>query len=272
MPPTASCRRWPTRSVASLAAPTTSRASGAGRFAVLLPETDEIAAINYVERVRRACELWLESGAIALRLAIGWAGTAGDPSLAERVSAVASRRGCTPSSARGAARGEAGDSAADDRRGPDARARLVQRPAVSRRPRRIPRPGVAPVCRPSSTTGSPLTMTCSMPVGKRARLVVGRVAADRRRIEDDEVGEGAVADASRAGGARAAPPAPPVILRIGLLEAEQALVAHELAEDAREAAVGPRAGLGADERRVGPDHPDRMARGTAGVVGTTGRS
>ncbi len=56
---------------------------GPGRFATLLPETDEIAAINYVERVRRACELWLESGAIALHLAIGWAGTAGDPTLTE---------------------------------------------------------------------------------------------------------------------------------------------------------------------------------------------
>lgn len=53
------------------------------RFAALLPETDEIAAINYVERVRRACDLWLESGAIALRLAIGWAGTTGDPTLPE---------------------------------------------------------------------------------------------------------------------------------------------------------------------------------------------
>lgn len=56
---------------------------GPGRFATLLPETDEIAAINYVERVRRACELWLESGAIALHLAIGWAGTEGDPTLIE---------------------------------------------------------------------------------------------------------------------------------------------------------------------------------------------
>ena len=54
-----------------------------GRFAVLLPETDEVAAINYVERVRRACELWLESGAMALRLAVGWAGSNGDPTLAE---------------------------------------------------------------------------------------------------------------------------------------------------------------------------------------------
>jgi diguanylate cyclase (GGDEF)-like protein len=54
-----------------------------GRFGVLLPETDEVAAINYVERVRRACELWLESGAIALSLAAGWAGTSGDPTLVE---------------------------------------------------------------------------------------------------------------------------------------------------------------------------------------------
>ena len=51
------------------------------RFGVLLPETDEVAAINYVERVRRACELWLESGAIALRLSAGWAGTTGEPAL-----------------------------------------------------------------------------------------------------------------------------------------------------------------------------------------------
>ena len=56
---------------------------GLTRFGVILTETDEIAAINYVERVRRACELWLESGAIALHLAIGWAGTEGDPTLTE---------------------------------------------------------------------------------------------------------------------------------------------------------------------------------------------
>lgn len=54
-----------------------------GRFGVLMPETDEIAAINYVERVRRACELWLESGAIALSLAAGWADSTGDPTLLE---------------------------------------------------------------------------------------------------------------------------------------------------------------------------------------------
>ena len=52
-----------------------------GRYAALLPETDEVAAINYVERIRRACDLWLESGAIAMRLAIGWASTNGDAGL-----------------------------------------------------------------------------------------------------------------------------------------------------------------------------------------------
>lgn len=46
---------------------------GGGRFLVMLPETDEVAAINYVERVRVACERWLESGAVALHLSIGWA-------------------------------------------------------------------------------------------------------------------------------------------------------------------------------------------------------
>jgi diguanylate cyclase (GGDEF)-like protein len=46
---------------------------GPAKFGVLLPETDEIRAINYVERVRAACDQWLESGNVALRLSIGWA-------------------------------------------------------------------------------------------------------------------------------------------------------------------------------------------------------
>ena len=44
---------------------------GPTRFGILLPETDEVVAINYIERVREACDLWLESGAIALHLSIG---------------------------------------------------------------------------------------------------------------------------------------------------------------------------------------------------------
>jgi diguanylate cyclase (GGDEF)-like protein len=46
---------------------------GAVRFGALLPETDEISAINYVERIRTACDTWLEAGGVAARLAIGWA-------------------------------------------------------------------------------------------------------------------------------------------------------------------------------------------------------
>jgi diguanylate cyclase (GGDEF)-like protein len=45
---------------------------GEGRFRALLPETDEIQAINYVERVRTVCEPWLASAAVPLSLAIGW--------------------------------------------------------------------------------------------------------------------------------------------------------------------------------------------------------
>ena len=46
---------------------------GDTRFAALLPETTEVQAIHYVERVRSACDVWLEAGAVALRLSIGWA-------------------------------------------------------------------------------------------------------------------------------------------------------------------------------------------------------
>jgi len=48
---------------------------------VLLPETDEVQAINFVERVRAATDLWLEAGAVAVRLAIGWANVGADQSL-----------------------------------------------------------------------------------------------------------------------------------------------------------------------------------------------
>jgi diguanylate cyclase (GGDEF)-like protein len=46
---------------------------GVGRFGVLLTETDEIQAINYVERIRAACDAWLEAGGVPSRLLIGWA-------------------------------------------------------------------------------------------------------------------------------------------------------------------------------------------------------
>ena len=58
---------------------------------MLLPETDEVAAINSVERIRRACELWLESGAIAMRLSIGWASTNGDAGLTAAIRVATDR-------------------------------------------------------------------------------------------------------------------------------------------------------------------------------------
>jgi diguanylate cyclase (GGDEF)-like protein len=54
---------------------------GQARFGILLPETGEVEAVNYVERVRQVCDLWLESGAIALRLAIGWASPTNETTL-----------------------------------------------------------------------------------------------------------------------------------------------------------------------------------------------
>ncbi len=58
---------------------------GPARFGALLPETGEVDAVNYVERVRQACDLWLESGAIALRLSMGWASPGPDSSLLDTV-------------------------------------------------------------------------------------------------------------------------------------------------------------------------------------------
>ena len=62
-----------------------------GRFGILMPETDEVQAINYVERVRQACESWMESGGIALQLAIGWADSNGALTMAETQRAATDR-------------------------------------------------------------------------------------------------------------------------------------------------------------------------------------
>ena len=110
---------------------------GPGRFGALLPETDEVAAINYIERVRKACDLWLETGAIAMRLAIGWAGTAGDPPLPTRSAPPPS--GCTRSCA-------VGHASRDRRRCPAGRAARqppYRQPRLRlplRHPRRRPAP------------------------------------------------------------------------------------------------------------------------------------
>jgi diguanylate cyclase (GGDEF)-like protein len=67
VPPVASAMRRHAREADILAR------TGRGRFVALLPETDEISATNYVERVRAECDAWLESGALAVHLAVGWA-------------------------------------------------------------------------------------------------------------------------------------------------------------------------------------------------------
>jgi diguanylate cyclase (GGDEF)-like protein len=84
-----------------------------GRFGVLLPETDEIQAINYVERIRGACDAWLEAGGVASRLLIGWAEANNSRSVQVAVQAAedrlnADRRPGTASAA-GATDGAEGD-------------------------------------------------------------------------------------------------------------------------------------------------------------------
>lgn len=64
---------------------------GHHRFGVLLPETDEVRAINYVERIRLACDAWLDAAAVSIRLSIGWAGVPTGGTLADAF-ATAERR------------------------------------------------------------------------------------------------------------------------------------------------------------------------------------
>lgn len=56
---------------------------GPVRFHVLLPKTDEITAINYVDRVREETDDWLAAGAVASRLIIGWASPGTGTSFAD---------------------------------------------------------------------------------------------------------------------------------------------------------------------------------------------
>jgi len=57
--------------------------TGRTRFVALLPETDEVAAVKYVERVRFECDKWLEAGGLAVRLALGCAQPRAGGSLAD---------------------------------------------------------------------------------------------------------------------------------------------------------------------------------------------
>lgn len=58
---------------------------GPSRFAVLMPETDEIEAINYAERIRAQCDRWLAAGSVSTRLALGWACPAAGTDLSTAV-------------------------------------------------------------------------------------------------------------------------------------------------------------------------------------------
>jgi diguanylate cyclase (GGDEF)-like protein len=64
---------------------------GNARFAILLPETDEVAATNYAERVRAACDLWLAAGRSSVRLAVGWAMPAAGSHLSDALRVAAER-------------------------------------------------------------------------------------------------------------------------------------------------------------------------------------
>jgi len=61
------------------------------RFYLLLPETDEANVVHFVERVRRACDLWLEAGAVALHLSMGSA-TSGPDEPIEAAMVIARER------------------------------------------------------------------------------------------------------------------------------------------------------------------------------------
>jgi diguanylate cyclase (GGDEF)-like protein len=60
------------------------------RFAILLTETDEIAAINFVERVRAACESVLRAPDL-VRIGIGWASPEGSTDLRAAIDVAEAR-------------------------------------------------------------------------------------------------------------------------------------------------------------------------------------
>lgn len=61
------------------------------RFAVLLTETDEIRAINYVDRIKASCQRELDPATNGLRVVVGWASPEVGRTLAEAYSVAESR-------------------------------------------------------------------------------------------------------------------------------------------------------------------------------------
>jgi diguanylate cyclase (GGDEF)-like protein len=64
---------------------------GARRFASLLPETDEVAAVNFVERARDACDKALQVADSTARTTFGWADATKTRTLLEAVPAAMAR-------------------------------------------------------------------------------------------------------------------------------------------------------------------------------------
>lgn len=58
---------------------------GDDRVGLILTETDEVAAINMIERVRERCDLALRARAAGGRIAFGWAGPTASVSLLDAV-------------------------------------------------------------------------------------------------------------------------------------------------------------------------------------------
>jgi diguanylate cyclase (GGDEF)-like protein len=127
---------------------------GEGRFAVLLPETDEIQAINYVERVRAVCEPWLASAAVQLRLAIGWSSPSASSDLEFAIRRAEERMNAdrrTPGHGVGASKGQTSAFAGVASRAGDGRGRVtVAASAVA--PARVEQPSSAGAERPTAGT------------------------------------------------------------------------------------------------------------------------
>jgi diguanylate cyclase (GGDEF)-like protein len=92
---------------------------GSGRFGVVLPETDEVQAVNFVERVRGVCDLWLEATGVSVHALFGWAspGPGADLRTARRLAEERldrDRRQPPPPRAAGIAREPAATGGQDD--------------------------------------------------------------------------------------------------------------------------------------------------------------
>jgi diguanylate cyclase (GGDEF)-like protein len=64
---------------------------GYARFGVLLMETEEARATDYVDRVRSAADAWLQGAGLTVRLSLGWASPAEDGDVVAAVATAEER-------------------------------------------------------------------------------------------------------------------------------------------------------------------------------------